>query len=69
MIARSPKVDKQVQRQVMKYSDLKAIFAEEQTNRGLLVIGLNGQGRQVEVLFHMTTEPKSNWEAITIRHL
>ncbi|WP_432811509.1 hypothetical protein [Pantanalinema sp. GBBB05] len=53
----------------MKYSDLKAIFAEEQTNRGLLVIGLDREGRQVEVLFHITTEVKADWEAISLRYL
>lgn len=53
----------------MKYSDLKAIFAEEQTNRGLLVIGLDREGHQVEVLFHFTTEPKADWEAVNIRYL
>lgn len=53
----------------MKYSDLKAIFAEEQTNRGLLVIGLDNEGRQVEVLFQITTESKADWEAISIRYL
>jgi hypothetical protein len=53
----------------MKYSDLKAIFAEEQTNRGLLVIGLDAEGRQIETLFHITTEPKANWEAVSIRYL
>jgi hypothetical protein len=53
----------------MKYSDLKAIFAEEQTNRGLLVIGIDAEGRQVEVLFHVTTELKANWEAVSIRYL
>jgi len=53
----------------MKYSDLKGIFAEEQTSRGLLVIGLDAQGRQVEVLFHITTESKANWEAVSVRYL
>jgi hypothetical protein len=53
----------------MKYSNLKAIFAEEQTQRGLLVIGLDHEGCQVEVLFHITTEPKADWEAINIRYL
>ncbi|NJP10270.1 MAG: hypothetical protein HC866_12990 [Leptolyngbyaceae cyanobacterium RU_5_1] len=53
----------------MKYSDLKGIFAEEHTNRGLLVIGIDRDGRQVEVLFHITNEPKANWEAINIRYL
>lgn len=53
----------------MKYSDLKAIFVEEQTSRGLLVIGLDQENRQVEVLFLITTEPKADWEAISIRYL
>jgi hypothetical protein len=53
----------------MKYSDLKAIFAEEQTNRGLLVIGIDREGRRVEVLFHITTEPKADWEAVNIEYL
>ena len=53
----------------MKYSSLKAIFASEQTERGLLVIGLDNQGRQVEVLFKITTESKIDWEAINIRYL
>ena len=53
----------------MKFSDLKGIFAQEQTNRGLLVIGLNAEGRQIEVLFHITSEPKANWEAISVRYL
>jgi hypothetical protein len=53
----------------VKYSNLKAIFAEEQTGRGLLVIGLDYEGRQVEVLFQITTEPKMDWEAINIRYL
>lgn len=53
----------------MKYSDLKAIFAEDHTNRGLLVIGLDHEGRQVEVLFHVTTEAKADWEALSIRYL
>lgn len=35
----------------MKYSDLQGIFTEEQTSRGLLVIGIDRTGRQVEVLF------------------
>ncbi|WP_277881852.1 hypothetical protein [Leptolyngbya sp. FACHB-541] len=34
----------------MKFSDLKGIFAQEQTGRGLLVIGLGVKGRKVEVL-------------------
>lgn len=53
----------------MKYLNLKAIFAEEQTGQGLLVIGLDHEGRQVEVLFHITTEPKADWEAVKIRYL
>lgn len=53
----------------MKYSDLKAIFGEEQTNRGLLVIGIDRDDRQVEALFHVTAEPKSDWEAVTVRYL
>lgn len=53
----------------MKYAEIKAIFAEEQTDRGLLVIGLDHEGRQVEVLFQITTEPKADWEATSIRHL
>lgn len=54
---------------LMKFSDLKAIFAEERTSRGLLVIGLAADGRQVEALFQITIEPKSNWEAIAVRYL
>jgi|GEM_PF-6089883 hypothetical protein len=53
----------------MKFSDLKGIFAQEQTNRGLLVIGLDDQGRKVEVLFHVTSEPKDDWEAVSLRYL
>lgn len=53
----------------MKYSDLKAIFAQEQTGRGLLVIGLDPEGRQVEALFHITIEPKAEWEAVNVRYL
>ena len=53
----------------MKFADLKGIFAQEQTSRGLLVIGLDAEGRRVEVLFHITTELKENWEAIRIRFL
>ncbi|HEY9619415.1 MAG TPA: hypothetical protein V6C78_03555 [Crinalium sp.] len=53
----------------MKFSDLKGIFAQEQTSRGLLVIGLDAEGRQVEVLFHMTNEPKVDWEAVSVRYL
>lgn len=56
-------------RESMKYSDLKAVFAEEQTNRGLLVIGIDREGRRVEVLFHITTEPKADWEAVNIQYL
>ena len=54
---------------LMKYSDLKAIFAEEQTNRGLLVIGLDDEGHKVEVLFQIVTEPKADWEAVSVRYL
>jgi len=53
----------------MKFSDLKGIFAQEQTNQGLLVIGLDAEGHQVEALFHITSEPKANWEAIRVRYL
>lgn len=53
----------------MKFADLKAIFAQDQTSRGLLVIGLDAESRQVEVLFHRASEPKSNWEAISVRYL
>lgn len=53
----------------MKFSDLKGIFAQEQTSRGLLVVGLDAEGRQVEVLFHITHEPKTNWEAVNVRYL
>jgi hypothetical protein len=53
----------------VKFSDLKGVFAQEQTNRGLLVIGLDAEGRQVEVLFHITNEPKANWEAVNVRYL
>ncbi|MBD1913181.1 MULTISPECIES: hypothetical protein [unclassified Leptolyngbya] len=53
----------------MKFSDLKGIFAQEQTSRGLWVVGLNAEGRQVEVLFHITNEPKANWEAVNVRYL
>ncbi|MBD1871408.1 hypothetical protein H6F95_29740 [Cyanobacteria bacterium FACHB-471] len=53
----------------MKFSDLKGIFAQEQTSRGLLVIGLDAEGRKVEVLFHITSEPKANWEAVNMRYL
>lgn len=53
----------------MKFSDLKGIFAQEQTSRGLLVVGLDAEGRQVEVLLHITNEPKANWEAVNVRYL
>ncbi|MBD2074245.1 hypothetical protein H6F86_10155 [Phormidium sp. FACHB-592] len=53
----------------MKFSALKGIFAQEQTSRGLLVVGLDAEGRQVEVLFHMTNEPKANWEAVKVSYL
>lgn len=53
----------------MKFSDLRVIFAQEQTSRGLLVIGLDTEGQQVEVLFHVTSEPKANWEAVNVRYL
>ncbi|MBD3887200.1 hypothetical protein IFO70_37020 [Phormidium tenue FACHB-886] len=53
----------------MKFSDLKGIFAQEQTSQGLLVIGLDVDERQVEVLFHLTNEPKANWEAVNVRYL
>jgi hypothetical protein len=53
----------------MKYSDLKGIFAEEQTNRGLLVIGIDQEGRRVEVLFHISTQSKADWEAVSVRYL
>ncbi|MBW4541754.1 MAG: hypothetical protein KME43_21800 [Myxacorys chilensis ATA2-1-KO14] len=53
----------------MKFSDLKAIFAQEQTSRGLLVIGIDADGQRVEVLFHITTEPKSLWEAVSVKYL
>ncbi len=53
----------------MKFADLKGIFAQEQTSRGLLVIGLDADGRQVEVLFHMTNEPKAIWEAVNVRYI
>ena len=44
----------------MKFSDLKGIFAQEQPSRGLVVVGLDAEGRKVEVLFHATYEPKAN---------
>lgn len=53
----------------MKFSDLKGIFAQEQTSRGLVVVGLDAEGRQVEALFHVTTEPKADWEAVNVRYL
>ena len=53
----------------MKFSDLGGIFAQEQTSRGLLVIGLDAEGRQIEVLFYITNEPKANWEAVNVRYL
>lgn len=53
----------------MKFSDLKGIFAEEQTSQGLVVIGLDRDDRLVEVLFAMTSEPKADWEATNIRYL
>jgi hypothetical protein len=53
----------------MKFSDLKGIFAQEHTSRGLVVIGLDAEGRQIEVLFHITNEPKANWEAVHVRYL
>ena len=53
----------------MKFSALKGIFAQEQTSRGLLVVGLDAEGRQVEVLLHITNEPKANWEAVNVRYL
>ncbi|MBW4474304.1 MAG: hypothetical protein KME45_28610 [Stenomitos rutilans HA7619-LM2] len=53
----------------MKFSNLNGIFAQEQTSRGLLVIGLDAEGRQVEVFFDITSEPKANWEAVNVRYL
>lgn len=53
----------------MKFSELRGIFAQEQTSRGLLVIGIDAEGRQVEVLFQVTSEPKADWEAIRVRYL
>jgi hypothetical protein len=53
----------------VKFSDLRGIFSQEQTSRGLLVIGLDAEGRQVEVLFHINNEPKVNWEAVNVRYL
>lgn len=53
----------------MKFSDLKGIFGQEQSSRGLLVIGLDAEGRRVEVLFHITSEAKANWEAVSVRYL
>lgn len=54
---------------LLKFADLKGVFAQEQTSRGLLVIGLDADGRRVEVLFQITSEPKANWEAISVRYL
>lgn len=53
----------------MKFSDLKGIFAEEHTGRGLVVVGLDAEGRRVEVLFQPATEPKANWEAVSVKYL
>ncbi len=53
----------------MKFADLRGIFAQEQTSRGLLVVGLDAEGRQVEVLFLVTHEPKPDWEAVSVRYL
>lgn len=53
----------------MKFSDLKGIFAPEQTSQGLLVVGLDAEGQKVEVLFYVTNEPKANWEAVNVRYL
>ena len=53
----------------MKFADLMGIFAQEQTSRGLLVVGLDAEGRQVEVLFLVTQEPKLDWEALSVRYL
>ncbi|MGG6296380.1 hypothetical protein ACQ4M4_18470 [Leptolyngbya sp. AN02str] len=53
----------------MKFSDMRGIFAQEQTSQGLLVIGLDSEGRRIEVLFHATSEPKDHWEAVTIKYL
>lgn len=64
-----PKVQVLGRSRSVKFSDLRGIFAQEQTSRGLLVIGLDTDGRTVEVLFHMTNEPKDNWEAVNVRYL
>jgi hypothetical protein len=53
----------------MKFSDLKGIFAQEQTDQGLRVIGLDANGRQIEALFRIGTEPQADWEAIHVRPL
>jgi hypothetical protein len=53
----------------VKFSDLQGVFAQEQTSRGLLVVGLDAEERQIEVLFHITNEPKANWEAVNVRSL
>ena len=53
----------------MRFSALKGIFAQEQTSQGLLVVGLDAEGRPVEVLFHSTNEPKANWEAVKVSYL
>lgn len=53
----------------MKYSDLKAIFAEEETHRDLRVIGLDQENRQVEALFLITPALKGDWEAFQVRYL
>ena len=45
----------------MKCSALKGIFAQEQTSRWLLVVGLDAEGRPVEVLLHLTKAPKAHW--------
>jgi hypothetical protein len=64
-----PKVQVLNRSRGVKFADLKGVFAQEQTSRGLLVIGLDADGRQVEVLFHVTNEPKANWEAVNVRYL
>lgn len=53
----------------MKFSALQGLFAQEQTSRGLLVVGLDAEGRQVAVLFQRTNEPKANWEAVKVSYL
>jgi len=53
----------------MKFSELRAIFAQEQTNQRLLVIGIDAEGRQVEVLFEISTAPKAEWESVRLRYL